>query len=128
LTPSTFIALGDRPESALRQAQEVFNLECLYEESKNTRGLERSLREFKGIGAVTTQIFLRELRGVWVLNPEVSGRAQHAAENQGINLQDHEGETLARLETALVKLSRRYYKKQRCAACAMRDFCPLSIG
>jgi endonuclease III len=99
------------------------SLENLYEQSSDTKDLERKLQEFKGIGAVTTQIFLRELRDVWHISPEVSSRAQNAAENVDINLHEYEGEPLSRIETALVKLSLRYCKKKRCEECPMKGFC-----
>lgn len=73
-------------------------------EKKQGPHLPQPPEEFKGSGAVTTQIVLRELRGVWVINLEVSDRAQRAAENRYINLQEYEDITLTRRETALVKL------------------------
>jgi endonuclease III len=99
------------------------SLENLYIQSSDTKDLEKRLQEFKGIGAVTSQIFLRELRGVWDITPKVSSRAQRAAENLDINLQEFEGEALSRLETALVKLSLRYCKKSQCEDCPVSDFC-----
>ncbi len=103
------------------------SLENLYEKASDTNELERRLQEFKGVGAVTTQIFLRELRGVWRINPEVSGRARTVAEYLDINLDDYEGEQLSRLETALVKLSLRYCKKQRCEECPVLVFCRTAV-
>lgn len=41
------------------------NLTNLHKQAKNSRDLEKRLMEFKGIGPVTTNIFLRELRTVW---------------------------------------------------------------
>lgn len=99
------------------------SLEDIYEQSSDTKDLGRKLQEFKGIGAVTTQIFLRELRGVWHISPEVSSRAKNVAENVDINLHEYEGEKLSRIETALVKLSLRYCKKKRCEECPMKGFC-----
>ncbi|MHC1623523.1 MAG: hypothetical protein ACXQTR_02905 [Candidatus Methanospirareceae archaeon] len=99
------------------------SLEKLYEQSSDTKDLERKLQEFKGIGVVTTQVFLRELRGVWHISPEVSSRAKSVAENLEINLHEYEGEPLSRIETALVKLSIRYCKKKRCEECPVKDFC-----
>lgn len=101
------------------------SLDSLYKKSSDTKGLERRLQEFKGVGAVTTQIFLRELRGVWEISPKTSSRAQSVAEILDINLHAFEGETLSRLETALVKLSLRYCKKKRCEECPLKDFCRL---
>ena len=104
--------------------QETYrSLEDLYAEAKDTKDLQRRLQEFKGVGLVTTQIFLRELRGVWHVSPEVSTRAQSAAKNLDIPLHELEGETLARVETALVKLSIRYCTKKRCEECPVKDFC-----
>ncbi len=99
------------------------SLENLYNQSADTNDLEKRLQEFKGIGAVTTQIFLRELRRVWQISPEVSSKAESVAENLGINLRQFKGEKLSRLETALVKLGIKYCKRERCEECPMRDFC-----
>ncbi len=99
------------------------SLENLYNQSSDTNDLEKRLQEFKGIGAVTTQIFLRELRRVWQISPEVSSKAESVAENLGINLRQFKGEKLSRLETALVKLGIKYCKRERCEECPMRDFC-----
>jgi len=98
-------------------------LENIYEQASDTKDLERRLQEFKGIGAVTTQIFLRELRGVWHISPKISSRAQSAADNLDMSLQEYEGEALSRIETALVKLSLRYCKKKQCDECLVKDFC-----
>jgi len=99
------------------------SLENLYRQSSDIKDLERRLQEFKGIGAVTTQIFLRELRGVWHISPNVSSKAKSVAENLDINLHEFEGEKLSRVETALVKLSLKYCKRKKCVECPMQDFC-----
>lgn len=99
------------------------SLENLYRQSSNTNDLERRLQEFKGIGAVTTQIFLRELRGQWDVHPQISDKAKNAAKNLDIDLDKFEGEKLSRIETALVKLSIMYCKKKKCAECPMKEFC-----
>lgn len=41
------------------------DLNRLHEDAKDARDLESKLMEFKGVGPVTANIFLRELRGVW---------------------------------------------------------------
>ncbi len=99
------------------------SLENLYEKSSDTKDLERRLQDFKGIGPVTAQIFLRELRGVWDVDPEPSKRAEKAARCLGIDLQEFGGKMLSRVESALVKLQLRYCKKEKCSECPMRDFC-----
>ena len=104
------------------------SLEDLYEESSGTEDLEKRLQDFKGIGPVTAQIFLREMRGVWDVDPEVSKRAEEAAGCLGIDLQEFEGEKLSRVEAALVKLQLRYCKRERCSECPMREFCEETEG
>jgi hypothetical protein len=93
------------------------SLEELYQQSSDTRDLENRLKEFKGIGPVTVQIFLREMRGVWEVNPEVSSRALEMAECLGIDLGELSKESLSRVETALIKLYLRCCKKKRCLKC-----------
>jgi hypothetical protein len=128
------------------------SLEGLYEQSSDTEDLEKRLQDFKGIGPVTSQIFLRELRGVWDADPEVSKWAEEAAKCLEIDLQDRlflgvgeggdeeaakcleidlqefEGEKLSRVEAALVKLHLRYCKREKCSECPMRAFCEAAEG
>lgn len=89
------------------------SLEELYANSRNTDDLKSKLMEFKGIGEVTSQIFLRELRGVWKIDVPVSIKAAEMAERMNINLEGFEGEKLTRIEDALVKLYLRYGKKRK---------------
>ena len=103
------------------------SLENLYSQSLDTKDLARKLQEFKGIGAVTAQIFLRELRGVWQISLEVSSKAKSVAENLDINLHEFEGEQLSRVETALVKLGIKYCRRKRCEECPVKDFCMLGF-
>jgi endonuclease III len=87
------------------------SLEELYAHSGNTEELKSKLMGFKGIGEVTSQIFLRELRGVWKIDVPVSTKAAEMAERMNIDLKEFEGEELTRIEDALVKLYLRYGKK-----------------
>lgn len=93
------------------------SLEVLYQKSSDTRDLENRLKDFKGIGPVTAQIFLREMRGVWDINPDVSDKALEMAEWLGIDLKEFSSEKLSRVETALIKLYIRCRKKKRCIDC-----------
>ena len=102
-------------------------LENLYSQSLDTKDLVRRLQEFKGIGAVTAQIFLRELRGVWQISLEVSSKAKSVAETMVINLHEFEGEQLSRVETALIKLGLKYCRRKRCEECPVKDFCGFEI-
>jgi endonuclease III len=103
------------------------SLENLYSQSSDTKDLVRRLQEFKGIGAVTAQIFLRELRGVWQISLEVSSKAKSVAETMDINLHEFEGEQLSRVETALIKLGLKYCRRKRCEECPVKDFCGFEI-
>jgi len=86
------------------------SLEELYAQSSNTEDLKSKLMEFKGIGEVTSQIFLRELRGVWKIDVPVSNKAAEMAEMMNIDLGEFKGEELTRIEDALVKFYLRYEK------------------
>jgi endonuclease III len=97
------------------------SLEELYQRSSDTKDLENRLMEFKGIGPVTAQIFLREMRGVWDINPKVSIKALEIAECLGIDLGKLSGELLSRVETALIKLYLRCCKKKRCSQCPFSE-------
>ncbi len=98
------------------------SLEELYANSRNTEELKSKLMGFKGIGEVTAQIFLRELRGVWKIDVPVSTKAAEMAERMNIALEGLEGERLTRIEDALVKLYLRYGKKGK-----RRDTMPAEI-
>ncbi len=89
------------------------SIDELYAQSKNTEELKSKLMGFKGIGDVTSQIFLRELRGVWKTDVPVSVKAAEMAERMNINLEEFEGEKLTKIEDALVKFYLRYGKKRR---------------
>jgi endonuclease III len=99
------------------------SLDELRQQSADTRDLENRLMEFKGIGPVTVQIFLREMRAVWEINPKASSRAQQAAKCLGVDLGELSGELLSRVETALVKLQLRCCKRKRCLQCPVSAFC-----
>jgi hypothetical protein len=103
--------------SALRER--YGSLEELYDRSSDAGDLQNRLQEFKGIGPVTAQIFLREMRGVWDINPGISGRALEMAEWQGLDLKEFSGVELSRAETALIKLYLRCCKKKRCIECPL---------
>jgi endonuclease III len=98
------------------------SLEELYSHSGNTEELKNKLMEFKGIGEVTSQIFLRELRGVWKVDVPVSIKAAEMAERMNIDLGKFEGEELTRVEDALVKLYLRYGKKGKNKGTMPHDF------
>ena len=93
------------------------DLEELHRRSGDPRDLERRLREFKGLGPVGVNIFLRELRGIWPkARPEPSRIAVEMGERLGL-------EDPVPYESALVRLRLEYCKRRRCGECPVRDYC-----
>ncbi|OPY26016.1 MAG: hypothetical protein A4E28_02730 [Methanocella sp. PtaU1.Bin125] len=87
-------------------------LSRLYEASADSRDLERRIRELgKGIGPVTVEIFLRDMRNVWPkADPPLVPDVKQAASDLGISdvkayAREH-GIDLVRLETALHRYAR----------------------
>jgi endonuclease III len=103
--------------------QKYGSLENLYHQAADAKDVESRLQEFKGIGPMTVQIFLRELRGQWKIQPAISKMAQSTARNLDIDLGECEGQRLAGIETALVKLGLGYCKKRKCTQCPTQRFC-----
>lgn len=96
------------------------SLENLYAIAKDSEDLERRLLEFKGVGPITINIFLRELRSVWgKADPKVSRLADDAAKKLGL---EKEGE-IKSLESQLVRLNLKYCKPQKCRSCPARNSC-----
>lgn len=111
-------------QKVMRDLKERYGtLESLRKQSSDVHDLEKRLQEFKGIGPTTTQIFLRELRGVWKLDLEPSRKAGIVAKYLDINLDDLKGERLSRVETALTKIAIRCCKKKSCRECPTMGFC-----
>ena len=97
-------------------------LENLHQQSSSPVDLERRLQEFKGVGPVGVNIFLRELRGTWKkAKPKPSRMAVETA--QKINVKDVEA-----YESALVRLSLEYCKKHRCTECPVQNYCTSTLG
>jgi endonuclease III len=97
------------------------DLESLHRESIDPRDLEKRLQEFKGVGPVGVNIFLRELRGIWEkAKPEPSKMAIKAAQRVGV-------ENVEFYESALVRLSLEYCKKRKCSECPVRNHCTRAI-
>ena len=98
------------------------DLEGLHRKSKDSKDLEKRLQEFKGIGPVGTNIFLRELRGIWEkAKPKTSRMAVEVAKRLGVkNTEAH--------ESALVRLNLEYCKKRRCEECPAGNYCKERFG
>ena len=97
--------------------KEYGDLESLHRKSKDPKDLERRLLEFRGVGPVGVNIFLRELRGIWEkAEPKPSSMAVKVARRLGL-------EDPKPYESALVRLNLEYCKKSRCRECPVRNYC-----
>jgi endonuclease III len=93
------------------------DLEALHRMSSSPKDLERRLQEFKGVGPVGTNIFLRELRWVWEkAKPKPSRMATKVAQRVGLK-------RVEPYESALVRINLEYCKKRKCEECPVRDYC-----
>jgi hypothetical protein len=80
----------------------------LHREALDSADLEARLESFYGVGPVTTNIFLRELRPVWrKADPEPLPVARAEAHRAGIDLGGFGRHTLtfARIEAGLIRMS-----------------------
>ncbi|RPH76042.1 MAG: hypothetical protein EHM80_15445 [Nitrospiraceae bacterium] len=120
------------------------DLNQLHHAAKEARDLENRLKALgKGIGEVTVQIFLRELRDLWPkANPGLSHLAVLAAKDLRLlspaaarrngsqvevlmklwNEGERKNKTFIDFEAALVRLGRDYCRR-RWQACPMREYC-----
>jgi endonuclease III len=101
-------------------------LKRLYEGVKDSKDLEDKLTKFKGIGPVTVNIFLRELRKVWKkADPEVSKFAKLAGKNLGIDLGkfNRNSKDFVRLECALLRIGKNFCRKRKCEECGFKAHC-----
>jgi len=83
----------------------------LHKQAEDSKDLEAKLQEFKGIGVVTTNIFLRELRPFWKkANPEPLPAVKKIARKYRINLNKYDRKSIAfaRIEAGLVRLRKNY--------------------
>lgn len=118
----------------------VGNLNLLHQKATDPSDLENRLMNLgKGIGIVTTNIFLRELRTVWKkAQPKPSPLVRLAAEHLGLlnkgkdPLQVLQGVWTANqirrydfcdFEAALVRLGKDYCKPFKCSICPMKKEC-----
>lgn len=83
----------------------------IHEIAKDKKELESILQSFKGIGPVTTNIFLRELRTVWKkADPEPLPIVKKLARKHKINLNEFNHKTVKfiKLEAALIRIRKKY--------------------
>lgn len=105
---------GRKSDQVLRDCRTLLetyggSLAQLNEAAEDTRDLEQRLLAFHGIGPVTVNIFLRELRPFWTkADPEPLPIVRQLAHRLGIDLGRYDRKTLrfARLEAGLIRLRR----------------------
>ena len=114
------------------------DLNRLHLKAKDARDLEGRIKELgKGIGEVTTNIFLRELRDIWEKADPLPGKLViQAAKNLGLTKEDSSSAILRdlkrmapkgkfiSLEAALVRLGKDFCRKKKCPFCPVKDYCP----
>ena len=97
--------------------QKYGTLEELHRKSNSPTELESRLQEFRGVGPVGVNIFLRELRGIWEMaKPKPSQIAIKTANKIG-------SENVEPNESVLVRLNLEYCKKQKCKECPVQRHC-----
>lgn len=82
------------------------SLNELHEKVKDSNDLENRLLEFYGIGPITVNIFLRELRPFWKkADPKVLSVVKRRANRLGINLYNYKRKSLkfVRIEAGLIR-------------------------
>ena len=82
------------------------SLNELHEKVKDSNDLENRLLEFYGIGLITVNIFLRELRPFWKkADPKVLSVVKRRANRLGISLYDYKRKSLkfVRIEAGLIR-------------------------
>ena len=89
------------------------SLKTLHEEAKNSKDLENKLLYFYGVGPITVNIFLRELRPFWKKSdPEPLPIVKEIAKKYKINLENYNRKSLTfvRIEAGLIRLRKKIKK------------------
>jgi hypothetical protein len=90
------------------------NLWRMHEAARDASDLETRLRDFYGVGPVTANIFLRELRPFWPkADPSPLPVVTAAAQSLGFDLSRLRRKTLtfARIEAGLIRMRRQYRRR-----------------
>ena len=120
------------------------DLNKLYLEAKDSSDLEDRLKNLgKGIGDVTVNIFLRELRGIWqkadplpsdlvilsarnlrLISSKLKSKKEILNELKILYQKNKvKGKDFVDLEAALLRLEKDFCRKEKCEMCAVRNFC-----
>lgn len=87
------------------------SLRKLHKEAKDSKDLEMKLRNFYGVGPITVNIFLRELRPFWQKSdPEPLPLVKRIANILNVNLNDFDRKsmTFTRIEAGLIRMRRQF--------------------
>ena len=108
-------------EAMAKLIKDYGSLEELHARAKDSGDLENRLREFKGIGPVAVNIFLRELRSIWgKANPRPSPLASELAKKLGLAASELE---VPGVESVLVRIYLDFCKREKCLDCPLRVEC-----
>lgn len=108
-------------EVMVKLKKDYGSLEELHYRAQDSKDLENRLLEFRGIGPVAVNIFLRELRSIWgKANPRPSPLASQLAKKLGLPVSDLE---VPGVESALVRVYLDFCKRKKCIECPLRAEC-----
>lgn len=108
-------------ELSKKLKEEYGSIGNLYQQATSKTDLEKKLKDFKGVGPTTVNIFLREMRGVWdYAKPKISPPGEKMAQKLGIE----DKEEIKELEPYLVKIYLELCKNKKCEECLAKDYCP----
>jgi endonuclease III len=107
---------GRKSTQVLRDCEKLIadyggSLRRLHDSARNARDLEEKLLTFYGVGPVTENIFLRELRPFWAkANPDPLPAVERIAKRLAVNLARYRRKSLAfaRVEAGLIRRRREY--------------------
>ena len=114
----------------------------LKESSSNQKDLENKIKNLgKGIGSITVNIFLRELRGIWNVSPPLGKFTILAAKNLGLikakNVLNElekvwernkiKGYDFRNFEVALLRIGKNFCGKKKCKICEFNKYCKNSF-
>jgi len=128
-----------------RRLQELYGgkIVALMEEAVDYEELEERLEEFKGVGPVTVNIFLRELRDTWFkADPPVQKFVVRAARHLSLIKPNDfskaleqlkevwkwnrvEGKSFIHLESALLRFGKNYCTEEKCDLSVLEQFAAL---
>lgn len=120
------------------------DLNKLHLEAKDSSDLETKLKNLgRGIGEVTVNIFLRELRGIWqkaeplpsdlvilsarnlgLLSPKIRSKKEILNELKSVYQKNKvKGKDFVDFEAALLRLGKDFCRKGKCEICVIKNFC-----